>query len=93
MPKGTYARTFIDKNDEYFPEVGINSAVYFDSEKLDYFKKFPTLEKLHENIDKDAYTSSGTTDSWAKSYRKFLRDTKIPAIRNRLDSGKYHNYS
>lgn len=89
LPKGTYARTFIDKNNLYFPEVGINSAVYFDSEKLDYYGKFKILEDMHKKIDNDAYTSTETTDSWVKSYQEFLRATTIPDIVNRLDSNKF----
>ncbi|CAD5111994.1 DgyrCDS1247 [Dimorphilus gyrociliatus] len=89
LPTGTYARTFVQKSDKYFPEAGINSAVYFDSEKLNYFEKFTRLEKIHDEIEGDPYTSKGTTDSWTKSYKEFLKNTNNPDIIAKLDSNKF----
>ncbi|KAJ8305936.1 hypothetical protein KUTeg_016481 [Tegillarca granosa] len=84
IPSNSYAHKYARTKEDYFPDEGINTAVYCDSINFQASKNL--FDQMHENIASDPYIQNGTMISWYLAFKHWIVKSGHPAIAPTLNA-------
>ncbi|XP_060085113.1 NPC intracellular cholesterol transporter 1-like, partial [Ylistrum balloti] len=90
IPTDSYPYKYDGASNEYF-NTGARAAVY--CKNIDYFSSKTQFDSLYTQLTGSSDISSGTTDSWFKSFTDWLSSTSTASVTSRLDANKYPSSS
>ncbi|XP_033736833.1 protein patched homolog 1-like [Pecten maximus] len=90
IPSDSYPYKYDSASNLYF-NTGAQAAVYCKS--IDYYSKQTQFDSLYNQMTGSKFISSGSTDSWFKSFTDWLSSTSTASVTSRLDSNKYPSSS
>ncbi|XP_069127848.1 patched domain-containing protein 3-like isoform X2 [Argopecten irradians] len=90
IPTDSYPYKYDSANTKYF-NTGAQAAVYCKS--IDYYGSQTQFDSVYTQLTASSYISSGSTDSWFKSFTDWLSTTSTASVTSRLDGNKYPSSS
>ncbi|KAL5022900.1 hypothetical protein ScPMuIL_002055 [Solemya velum] len=74
IPRDSYAYSFVGAKEQYFPDDGIDTAVYCG--EIGYRESRAEMEKLSEDLRWDEHTQNGTVISWYEAFSQWTADNR-----------------
>ncbi|XP_046544778.1 protein patched homolog 1-like isoform X1 [Haliotis rubra] len=71
IPSDSYAYAFVKAKERYFPDEGIDTAVYFGG--FDYYERSQSLDAAYKFVSESQYTQNGTVTSWFQVFQDWRR--------------------
>ncbi|OWF43557.1 Niemann-Pick C1 protein [Mizuhopecten yessoensis] len=86
IPSDSYPYKYDGASNKYF-NTGAQASAY--CKNIDYFSSKTQFDSLYTQLTGSSYISTGSTDSWFKSFTDWLSTTSTASVTSRLDGSKY----
>jgi Niemann-Pick C1 protein len=87
FPSGTYAKTYFEMSDKYFPDDGIDSNIYMGD--LDYHSEFSSLQRLYGDVSSHEYTYPGSLSCWYCDFHVWFNSSADPTVTAKLNAASF----
>ncbi|XP_071117818.1 NPC intracellular cholesterol transporter 1-like isoform X1 [Haliotis cracherodii] len=71
IPNDSYAFAFVKAKEKYFPDEGIDTAVYFGG--FNYYEHSQSLDAAYKFVSESQFTQNGTVTSWFQVFQDWRR--------------------